>query len=374
MRILIGADLVPTSTNVELFQNGEGEKLVGKELAELLQGADYRIFNLETPLADIEEPIKKNGPNLIAPENTIMGYKALGVNCLTLANNHIMDQGEQGLFATMRVLKETGVCYVGGGENLTQACAPHIFVVGERKVGIYACSEHEFSIATAHSSGANPFDPLESLDHIVKLKSECDYVIVLYHGGKEHYRYPSPDLRKICRKMVQKGADVVICQHSHCIGCEEKYLQGTIVYGQGNFLFDRSESEFWQTGLLVQIGDDFDVSYIPFIKNGNTVRWPQPNEAEQILTAFQNRSAEILQEGAIEERYQQFAEEMQTNYLASISGRRSFIFRVINKLSCGCLLRWSIKRRYSNREKLILRNIIECEAHRELILYSLRKQ
>ena len=50
---------------------------------------------------------------------------------------------------------------------------------------------------------------------------------------------------------------------------EEKYQGGTIVYDQGKFLFDLSESEFWQTGLLVQIGDDFEIFYIPFAKSGN---------------------------------------------------------------------------------------------------------
>lgn len=109
------------------------------------------------------------------------------------------------------------------------------------------------------------------------MKKQCDIAIVLYHGGKEHYRYPSPNLQRICRKIVDKGADLVICQHSHCIGCEEKWNSGVIVYGQGNFLFDNSNSEFWKTGLLVVL--DFDktmkqtsVSYVPIIKRDNVVR------------------------------------------------------------------------------------------------------
>lgn len=97
-------------------------------------------------------------------------------------------------------------------------------------------------------------------------------MIVLYHGGKEQYRYPSPNLQKTCRKLVEKGADLVVCQHSHCIGCREEYLQGTIVYGQGNFLFDDEENEYWQTSLLIMISDDFEVKYIPLKKNKNTVR------------------------------------------------------------------------------------------------------
>ena len=373
MRILIGADLVPTDTNFDLFQNGNAEELVGKELLELLQSADYRIFNLEVPLKDVAEPIAKSGPNLIAPTDTVSGYKALGVDCLGVANNHIMDQGERGFFSTMEVLEKSGICHVGAGENLQQACVPYVFSIGEKKIGIYACAEHEFSIATNERPGANPFDPLESPDHVAELKKVCDFVIVLYHGGKEHYRYPSPGLQKTCRKLVEKGADLVLCQHSHCIGCEEKYLQGTIVYGQGNFLFDHSKSEYWQTGLLVQLDDELAVSYIPFVKKENTVRRAQPTEAKEIMDAFQSRSAEIAQAGVIEEKYSQFAAKTQMQYLLACAGKRSVIFRIFNKLTGGRLLTWYMNKRYGDQEKMKLINNAECEAHRELFLCSLRQ-
>lgn len=148
---------------------------------------------------------------------------------------------------------------------MAEARKPYIIELDGLKIGIYACAEHEFSIATENASGANPFDPLESLDHVQGLSDKCDYVIVLYHGGKEHYRYPSPYLQKACRKMAEKGADLVVCQHSHCIGCFEEYEKSTIIYGQGNFIFDHSESEFWQTSLLVKIviDDGPHISYIP---------------------------------------------------------------------------------------------------------------
>lgn len=152
----------------------------------------------------------------------------------------------------------------------------YILVAGKRirlqggfKIGIYACAEHEFTIATEDKPGANPFEPLDSLDHISYLKTKSDYTIILYHGGKEHYRYPSPYLRKVCKRMVEKGADLVIAQHSHCIGCYEEYNGATIVYGQGNFIFDMSDSECWQTSLIVRVGLENKgayVDYIPIIK------------------------------------------------------------------------------------------------------------
>ena len=63
MRIYIGADLVPTDINKALFENGNGEALVGKELYEILKQSDLNVFNLEVPLTDVETPIVKFGNN-----------------------------------------------------------------------------------------------------------------------------------------------------------------------------------------------------------------------------------------------------------------------------------------------------------------------
>lgn len=372
MRILIGADVVPTASNFDLFRAGDAMSLVGEELLEISKKADYRIFNLEVSLCDIATPIEKCGPALIAPADTVAGYKALGANMLTLANNHILDQGQSGLQTTLKTLDEVGIAYVGAGELEMAKCAKFV-ELDDKKIGIYACAEHEFSIASENTPGANPFDPLESLDHIAEMKKECDYAIVLYHGGKEHYRYPSPYLQRVCRKMVEKGADLVVCQHSHCVGCEEKYNGGTIVYGQGNFLFDYSDSEFWQTGMLVSLNCDGEVSYIPLKKHGNSVRLAEGNEAAEIMNCFAKRSEEIKQDEFIEKKYEEFANSMIKQYLFSFSGlKRSFVYKVFDKLSRHRMTNFILENKYTKAKKLALQNFIECEAHRELFLQGLK--
>lgn len=372
MSILIGADIVPTKNNVEQFNKGNAEFLVGDELLKILNDADYRIFNLEVPLTDVCSPIDKCGPNLIAPTSTINGYKSVGVDFVTLANNHILDQGEQGLRSTCDLLRKNNIAYCGVGNNLSIAKAPYIFKFDGKKIGIYACAEHEFSIATEDSAGANPFDPLESFDHVSALSQEADYVIVLYHGGKEHYRYPSPNLQRVCHKFIKSGADLVVCQHSHCIGCEEKYLGGMIVYGQGNFLFDDSESEFWQTSILIQIDNDFQITYIPLVKKGNGVRLASENDLNKILKGFFDRSEEIKTDGQIENKYNEFSRRMIDGYLLKLSGTgKSFVFRVMNKLTKQKYGKWKIKRRFKKQDLLAILNIVECEAHRELLNWGI---
>lgn len=371
MKLIIGADLVPMPSNHAQFAQGDVQTLLGDPLLQVLQQADFRIFNLEIPLTDQPDPIKKCGPALIAPTATAAGIRAMGVDLLAISNNHILDHGVSGLRSTMETLDAHGIAHIGAGNTAQEAAKPYIVEHGDKRIGIYACCEHEFSVVTEGRPGANPFDPLESPDHIAQLKAQCDYVIVLYHGGKEHYRYPSPMLQKICRKLVDKGADLVITQHSHCIGCREEYQGGTIVYGQGNFLFDHSESEFWKTSLLVQVNDDLSITYIPIVKAGNCVRLASEKQHRQILEQFWERSQEILQPEAIRERYDQFAVKAEQNYLNAISGKESIVFRVINKLLGNRLRVWRNRRRYNEKVRLMLRNYVECEAHRELMLRGL---
>lgn len=369
--IIIGADLVPTGSNMELFIKGDAENLVGKSLRDMLDEAAYRIFNLEIPLADQQKPIIKQGPNLIAPIAAVEGYKALGIDLLTLANNHILDQDVQGLESTMETLEKAGINHLGAGKDLVSASESFVFKFDDKKIGIYACAEHEFSIAGEDNPGANPFDPLWSLDHVEGLKKIVDYVIVLYHGGKEHYRYPSPGLQKVCRRLVDKGADLILCQHSHCIGCEEKYGNGTIVYGQGNFIFDDSDDECWQTSLLVKVDADLEVSYLPLIKLRNGVRLADEVSGRKILDEFGARSEEIQKPGYIEMRYAQFADSFQDFYLQAFSGKRSVFFRILNKLTDGRCIKRYLQKTYGRQNKVRIANYVDCEAHRELLSQSM---
>lgn len=369
MKLLIAGDLVPTESNISLFNNGDLNALLGKDLLSMWNSMDVRIFNLETPLTDIENPIDKCGPNLIAPTSTINGIKALNPSLIALANNHILDQGVQGLNSTLELLSKNDIPYVGVGNNVAKASKPYIINKNGIKVGIYACAEHEFSVATSKDPGANPFDPLDSLDHIQELKTQCDYVIVLYHGGKEHYRYPSPYLQKVCRKIAQKGANLVVCQHSHCIGCYEEYNNSIIIYGQGNFIFNKRDNEYWNTSLLINIElRSGHIRYIPIVKSEYGIQLAVGQAEKDILHAFRQRSKEILNQNFLEYKYQEFSQDNIESYLRLFSGVGKWLSRVDRYLLNGIL----IKYKYRRKKLLALQNYIECEAHRELLLQGIK--
>lgn len=369
--IVIGADIVPTESNVNLFCQGDVEQIVGEELYQFFSHDSYLICNLETPLVEEASPIIKCGPSFATPIKAVFGLKKLGVDLISLANNHIKDQGESGIISTCQAITKENLCYVGVGENEQRASKPFIFSFNGKTIGVYSCAEHEFSSASKTGYGANTYDARFSLDHISSMTEKCDYVIVLYHGGKEYYRYPSPDLQKTCRCFCDKGANLVICQHSHCIGAEEKYRDCTIVYGQGNFIFNKVDNEFWNSSLLICIDEAFNINYMPIIRTDVGTRLATEDERKQILEDFRKRSNDITFSGFIEKEYTVFSRSILDNYLAVLSGKKSRLWFAINKLTKGKLFRIIYRKKYSKKQLAMIKNYIECEAHRELIIKAI---
>lgn len=373
--ILIGGDLVPTPSNMIAFDSGDIHNIIDINLLDILQAADFRIFNLETPITDKLSPISKEGPIHGVPEKSIKGIKKLNPNLFTLSNNHILDQNEQGLIRTIELLDKNNIDYVGAAKNIDEASEPYIITFDNYKIGIYACTEHEYSLATGNTWGANPFDPLNSLDHINKLSQETDFTIVLYHGGKEFYRYPTPYLQKVCRRIVDKGADLVICQHSHCIGTYEDYGRGKIIYGQGNFLFDRDDKinyEVKQTSLLIKLefGEENNVKYefIPIRKRKEKIEMAVDEDREKILSDFENRHKEIMGPGFIENKFDELVLRNGARYLFRLSKLGLIINALDLRLFKGYLLRRQFGKLFTVRQLHSIENIIQCEVHSESVL------
>lgn len=369
LTVLIAADLFPTDANAQTFSAGDTERLVGRELIRLLAGADARVFNLEGPLTDRKDAIEKFGPALKAGSGCIHGIHALNPTLLSVANNHIFDYGQAGLEDTIELCRERNIPVVGAGNSLKDVKKHHILKLKKCTLGIYACAEHEFSIASEKRGGANPYDPLVCFDEVRQLKQECDYVVVLYHGGREEYRYPTPRVQKVFRRFAQAGADVVINQHSHCIGCMERFGGSVLVYGQGNFLFAADENEYWANGMLVRltIADGLRTDFVPVVRRKEGVRLAQEAEAKAILDGFSARSEEICREGFVAETYEAYARKMVGFYAVNLAGR-NILTRGLNKLTGGAVWKYL----YSRSRQLALLNYVECESHAELLSVALR--
>ena len=210
--INIGGDFVPTESNRFFFKNGDAEGLFGNDLFSLLNDCDLNIFNLEAPITDSEISSEKAGsPNLktyMEITNVLSKIRPVLLSC---ANNHILDYGRKGIEDTISALDKAEIAYVGMGMNAQEAKRPYIKEIKGIKIGVYSCAENEFSTAKNSIGGGNGYDPLRTFDEIRNTKSVCDYLIVLHHGGRENFRYPSPGLKATCNKMAASGADRGIC-------------------------------------------------------------------------------------------------------------------------------------------------------------------
>ncbi|NLI53964.1 MAG: CapA family protein [Clostridiales bacterium] len=369
LEILIGADVVPTASNIDQFSSA-APKLLFDGLDEIWRAADARIFNLEAPLSDGADAAGKYGANLSAPLACAEGVAALNPTAVCLCNNHIMDDGIEGLRSTRAALKAKRVASFGAGEDLDEADQPYFFVKHGVRIGVYAVCEHEFSFATDRKAGANPLDLVNLSDRIREIKSNCDRLIVLYHGGREGYAYPSPEVEKTCRKIAECGASLVVCQYGHCVGSSERWNNATIVYGQGNFIFDfEDDAKGYDTGMLVRytIGDygADKVDYVPIVRVSGGAALADEAKAKEILVGFEKRSLRIRIEGFVPARYEAYAAEQKEKLFHVFLGGNA-ILRTMNALTGR-----RPTRMFDRQSKANLLNALRCESIRELVIRGL---
>ncbi|MDD6308753.1 MAG: CapA family protein [Clostridia bacterium] len=313
MRLLIGGDVCPANVS-DLFEKGDVEALFG-DVPEAFYAADRVLINFECSMTESNVKIKKIGPNLKATPKCAEVLRKAGVTDAALSNNHIFDYGVRGVLDTISVLEKVGIRHTGLGKDYEDARKNLIMEAGDKTVSVINVCEHEYCYALEDRMGARPFDPLDTIEDIRDAKTKSDFVIVLYHGGKEQCEYPSPRLVKMCRAMVKNGADVVLCQHSHCIGGYEMWGGGHILYGQGNFYFCNHPSQTsvkWNTGLLVEleITDEIKIDFLPVesVTNPFGIRFASGEIKEEIMKRFAFLTKSLV-DGTYKKGWHDFCEE-----------------------------------------------------------------
>lgn len=297
MKLLLLGDVCPTAVTAPLFAAKDVETLFGNTVS-LFRNADFRFVNLECALTDSENAIRKFGPNLKAPKETAEVLAALGVDLCGLSNNHVFDFGCEGAHDTIRHLTEAGIAYTGFGENYADARKNFTVEKDGKTVTVIAVCEHEYSYALDDRMGSRPYDPYDTMEDIRAAKAVSDRVIVIYHGGKEHCRYPSPRVRRLCRAMAENGADLVLCQHSHCVATYEEYRGCHILHGQGNFHFVKFMGDNcpggWNDCLAVTYDTDAgSVEFTPVCAGDNGVFLAEGEQKEALLSAFYERNRSL---------------------------------------------------------------------------------
>ena len=317
MKILLCGDVSPTVDNRELFSQGDVQALFN-DTAKLFVDRDVCIVNLECALTESENPIQKIGPAIKAPLGTAQTLAKLGVTHCSLANNHFFDYGRKGAKDSMEALDAAGIGYTGFGENEADSRNNLVIEKDGQSLCVIAVCEHEYSYALEDRMGSRPFDVIDTAEDIKAAKSKYDRVVVLFHGGKEHCRYPSPRLRKVCHLMAKCGADVILCQHSHCIGCYEEIEGCHILYGQGNFHFGKLahlDKPGWFDCLAVHYDTvSGEIKFIPVTGDKKIgIQLANETESQQILDAFAARNKQLA-DGTWNDGWRQFCEDYREQY------------------------------------------------------------
>lgn len=363
-QILIFGDICPDNDYREMFdKNSNGA--FSKEIAEEIKNSALVIANFECPATNNTVPLTKCGPALKAEPQDIHLLKNMGFDVLSLANNHILDYGMQGVYETLKLCADSNIRTVGAGENKTEAAKPLYCEFGSKTIGIISFAEAEFNLAGDTTPGANHFDPYNSFDLVTEMKKHCDYLIVLYHGGIEHYKNPSPLLQKKCRKFANSGADLVLCQHSHCIGTVEEINGSTILYGQGNSLFGyRQGNDAWNEGLMVSI--EFGVKpvlrfrMLKATKDG--IVFASKEESEKRVEEMHKDSEKLNDLLWIENQWLLFSKKQEAMYFPMLFGRGR-VFNKVNRILNNKL----INKIYSRGKFMVTMNLLRCEAHHEVV-------
>ena len=219
------------------------------KVRKVTRDADLFLVNLECPFTERGEMVYKNF-NFRARPALIAALTSAGVDVVSLANNHMMDYGSDGLDDTVSTLDGEGIRHFGAGPSLTEARQPAIVEIRGVRVAflgyLFLGEKHlePYEIfATDDQPGAaghyGDVDALQSMieDDIQSAKTQADHVIPFFHWGREGRAAPEPYQIALAHAAIDAGASAVLGSHPHNLQGIEVYNGAPIAYSLGNFVF-----------------------------------------------------------------------------------------------------------------------------------------
>ena len=370
--INIFGDFVPINRGVKAVTD---QTAISHDIIDVIKRADYNIVNLECPVVNHDDatPILKDGPNLKCAAETLTYLNGVGFNLCTLANNHLKDYGEVGIQDTLKACKDNGIEWVGAGANIKEARIPKIIEIGGMSIGIVNVCENESSIATEDEAGSNPIDEINNYYDICELKKKTDKIIVIIHGGTEHFNLPTPRMKKRCHFYADLGVSAIVCHHTHCYSGYEVYHNVPIFYSLGNFFFDnaKNRSLLWTTGYFVQLiisDKNIDFKSFPYTQCARDAKVVLMDEKQKIEFEedVKRISAIIDNDQLMKKSYQMWLGKRYKYYMsvALTWGGKYYKAAYRRNILPACI---------SKRNAVLLLNYTRCESHYDLFKRSLEK-
>lgn len=220
--------------------NGIAPDLIGE-----MQSADIMMLNNEFAYSDRGAPTPEKQFTFRARPDSVAYLTDMGVDIVSLANNHAYDYGEQALLDSLQILQAEGIPYVGAGVNEQEASAPVYFIINDMKIAFISATQIErldnpdTKGATETSPGVfRCFNGEKLMQTVAQAKEESDFVVVYIHWGTENQEETDWLQNKQAPELVEAGADLIIGDHPHILQRIEIIDSVPVIYSLGNFWFN----------------------------------------------------------------------------------------------------------------------------------------
>lgn len=270
------------------------------DLLERMRSADVFMLNNEFPFSRRGTPTEGKTFTFRANPDNIEMYAQLGVDIVSLANNHAYDFGKDALLDTFTTLETAGIPYVGAGRDLNEAKKPVYFIANGMKIGIVSATQIERNAvpdtkeATADSPGVlRCMDPSALLEVIAEAKTSSDFVILYIHWGTESQEHTDWLQDKQAPIYAEAGVDLIIGDHPHCLQKLDVVSGVPVVYSLGNYWFNSKT----QNTCLVEVGINKDgmeyFRFVPCIQENCRTRHLEGAEKEKVLDYMRGLSPNV---------------------------------------------------------------------------------
>lgn len=273
---------------------------VSEELRTEMKNADICMLNNEFTYTTRGEPTPEKAYTFRAkPEHASMLHE-LGVDVVSIANNHTYDFGEVSLLDTLDTLTKEDILYAGAGRNLDEARAPVYFETGGMKIGIVAATQIErldnpdTKGATENSAGVfRCWNPEKLLETVRETKENCDFVIVYIHWGTENTAELDWAQKDQSVLIAEAGADLIIGDHPHCLQPID-YVNGIpVVYSLGNFWFNSRTIDTCLIKATVNKEGVKALQFVPALQQNCTTTMLHGAEKDRVLNYMREISPNI---------------------------------------------------------------------------------
>jgi poly-gamma-glutamate synthesis protein (capsule biosynthesis protein) len=211
-------------------------------LAAPMTAADLGIVNLEFPVEAGEGSAARRLRQAHEPA-LLPALAAAGVGAVSLANNHLMDAGPEGLDDTLRALDDAGLSHFGAGRTLAEARRPLVREVRGQRVVVLGYGETAGARTDPGAPCIAPLDPALAVADLARWRPEADVLVAVAHWGSMYVDYPPPRVVKMAGVLAGGGADLVIGHHPHVLQGVRRIGNCLVCFSLGDAIFDSRSGE-----------------------------------------------------------------------------------------------------------------------------------